>query len=46
VAGTISLAFFSSALRMDEAVAQFVQPLKEAALCISSDLAPELAAAE
>lgn len=46
VAGTISLAFFSSSLRMEEAVAQFEQPLKEAALCISADLAPELVAAE
>lgn len=47
VAGTVSLAFFSTALRMEDAVAQFVQPLKEAALHTTNDLAPEaLAAAE
>lgn len=36
--GTLSLAFFSSATRMSEAVAQFVEPLRGAAAMIAAEL--------
>lgn len=42
VAGTLTLAFFSSAVRMGEAVAQFVGPLQNAAASIASELKPAL----
>lgn len=46
VAGALTLAFFSSAIRMEEAEKQFVQPMQEAAMAITAELAPHLAAAE
>lgn len=39
VAGTLTLAFFSSATKMDDAVRQFVEPLKAAAAAITGELA-------
>lgn len=46
VAGALTLAFFSTAIRMEDAVKQFVPSMQEVAMTISADLAPELAAAE
>ena len=46
VAGALTLAFFSSAMRMDDAIQQFVGPLKEAAAAITSELSDEVQAAE
>lgn len=46
VAGAMTLAFFSSAMRMEQAIAQFADPLREAALSISAELGPEMQAAE
>lgn len=40
VAGALTLAFFSTAIRMKEAVDQFAGPLKNAAASIASDLQP------
>ena len=40
VAGTLTLAFFSTATKMDDATRQFVEPLKQAAAAIEVDLAP------
>jgi IclR family mhp operon transcriptional activator len=44
VAGTLTLAFFSSAIKMDDAVRQFVEPLKAAAGAIEAELARDAAA--
>lgn len=38
VAGALTLAFFSVAIRMDEAVTRFAEPLKDAAAAIADDL--------
>ena len=38
VVGVLTLAFFSSATRMEDATRQFVEPLKQAAAAISRDL--------
>lgn len=46
VAGALTLAFFSSAIRMTDAVAQFVEPLRETGFMITTELAPNIAAAE
>ena len=46
VAGALTLAFFSTAIRMEDAVKQFVPSMQEVAMTISANLAPELAAAE
>lgn len=46
VAATLTLAFFSSAVRMDDAIKQFVEPLRETGLAITAELAPQIAAAE
>jgi IclR family transcriptional regulator, mhp operon transcriptional activator len=46
VAGAMTLAFFSSAMRMDHAIAQFADPLREVALSISAELGPKMEAAE
>jgi IclR family transcriptional regulator, mhp operon transcriptional activator len=38
IAGALTLAFFAAATKMDNAVAQFVEPLRSAAQAISDDL--------
>ncbi|MET0245890.1 MAG: IclR family transcriptional regulator C-terminal domain-containing protein, partial [Sphingomonas sp.] len=46
VAGALTLAFFSSAIRMDEAVKQFAESLRNTGLAITTELGPSAAAAE
>ena len=44
VAGTLTLAFFSSSIKMDDAVRQFVEPLKAATRAIEAELLRDAAA--
>lgn len=46
VVGTLALAYFASAIKMSDAIAQFVDPLKAAALAIGKDLATPPTAAD
>lgn len=46
VAGALTLAFFSAAIRMDQAETQFVRPLTDAAIAIAAELSNEAIAAE
>jgi IclR family mhp operon transcriptional activator len=46
VAGALTLAFFSSAIRMTDAVKQFAEPLRETGFAITTELVPQVAAAE
>jgi IclR family transcriptional regulator, mhp operon transcriptional activator len=46
VAGALTLAFFSSAVRMQDAIGQFLSPLQAAALAITTAQTADLAAAE